>query len=495
MRLTACLVAALVLGLPSAAGASATQESTFQDDHLLVEGTARQQRAALDAMKALGADIVRVTMRWRLVAPDPEAAQKPAGFDGANPAAYPAHAWDRYDRLVRAAGRRGMQVAFVLGPPAPNWATGTPPDQPELDPTFDPLAPEYGAFVHAAAARYPTVGTWSIWDEPNQPGDLTPQWLRDPRDPRAWVETSPRIYRSLVDAAWTALQETGHGGDTILIGETAPKGLVDQPGVAGAMDPHRFIRLLYCLDDNLQFLQGSDAQARGCPEADQALVFVRDHPALFLATGWAHHPYELILAPNREPSHSDAWITLGNLNSLSGLLRRIRARYGVPAVRVPLYLTQYGYRTDDLGVSPRRQAEYLNHAEYLAWRNPAVRTLGQRPLRDGDPPLRSGLRTRSGARKPSWDAYALPLWLPDARVRPGARLRVWGLVRAAPNGQRVRVRIQVRDRGAAAWRTVARGRTMGTRGYLTASVRVARSGFLRLVWGRRHSSAAAFVVR
>jgi hypothetical protein len=55
------------------------------------------------------------------------------------------------------------------------------------------------------------------------------------------------------------------------------------------------------------------------------------------------------------------------------------------------------------------------------------------------------------------------------------------------------VRIQVRDRGAKAWRTVARRMTTGTRGYLSASVRVSRSGSLRLAWGKRRSRAAAFV--
>jgi hypothetical protein len=122
-----------------------------------------------------------------------------------------------------------------------------------------------------------------------------------------------------------------------------------------------------------------------------------------------------------------------------------------------------------------------------------VRTLGQFLLNDSGS-FQSGLRTAGGARKPAYDAYALPVWLPSARIRAGQSLRVWGLVRAAPNNRRVQVSIQVRPRRGAPWRRVARRATTGTRDYLSTSVRVRRSGQLRLVWNGRHSRAAPFTV-
>jgi Cellulase (glycosyl hydrolase family 5) len=499
----ACSLAVLAaLALPAAAAASSTQESTFSDDDLLVRGTPAVQAQTMDAMKALGADRVRVTLMWRLVAPAGDDAQKPAGFDGADPAAYPAGAWDRYDRIVQLAAQRGLKIAFDVSAPAPNWATGTPPEQPQIDPTFDPNAAEFAAFVRAAATRYRSVHYWSIWNEPNDAASLTPQWLHDPRDPTRWVPTSPQVYRRLLDAAWQALQDTGHGRDTILIGETAPKGLLDNAGLTASIDAQLFVRELYCVDENLQVYQGTSAEVRGCPTANQAATFVHDHPALFFATGWAHHPYELSIAPNKPPRHEDNWITLGNLTDLNRLLRRIRARYAQPPqVLSRLYLTAYGYQTNPPepdGVSPALQAEYLNHAEYLTWRNPSVRTLAQLPLNDGTPvasTFQSGLRTARGKRKPAYEAYALPVWLPSPRVRPGQKLKVWGLVRAAPNGRRVRVSIQVRRRGSREWTRVARRSTRGPRGYLTANVRVASSGDLRLVWNGHHSRAAPFTVR
>ena len=309
--------------------------------------------------------------------------------------------------------------------------------------------------MRAAGLRYPGVHYWSIWDEPNQVASLSPQWLPDPRDPQRFVPTSPQIYRRLVDAAWGALQQlSGHAHDTILIGETAPKGLLDVRGIDRSMDAQRFIRELYCVDDNLQFRMGVDAQLRGCPTTNQTAGFVAAHPGLFSASGWAHHPYELTRAPDQPPTQPDSWLTMGNLRRLGALLRRIRERYNQPS-SVPLYLTRYGYETGADGVSPARQAEYLNHAEYLAWRNGTVRTLAQFLLIDA-PPVQSGLRTATGARKPAYDAYALPVWLPAPTVSRGGRLSVWGLVRAAPDGRRVQVSIQVRKGPGHPWQRVAR---------------------------------------
>jgi hypothetical protein len=490
------------LALPGVAVASSTQDSTFQDDALLVSGDAATQARTLDTLKALGADRVRVTLVWRLVAPAGAEPTKPAGFDASDPAAYPAGAWDPYDRLVRLAGERGLRVSFDIGAPAPNWATGTPPGHPEIDATFDPSAPEFASFVRAAGRRFQGVHSWSIWNEPNQAASLTPQWLRDPRDPQRWVPTAPQVYRRLVDAGWLALQQTGHARDTILIGETAPKGLLDARDVTRSTDPQRFVRELYCLDDNLQLYQGTSAQVRACPTSDQAPTFVRDHPGLFAATGWAHHPYELSLAPDRRPHHAESWVTMGNVRTLAALLRRIRARYGQPGdTPLRLYLTQYGYETRPAqpdGVTLVQQAEYLNQAEYLSWRNRSVRTLGQFLLDDAGAPVQttfqSGLRTAGGTRKPAYDAYALPVWLPSPRVRAGRPLKVWGLVRAAPNGRRVQVSIQVRRRGSDAWLRVAKRATSGPRGYLNTTVTVHDSGDLRLAWNGHRSRAAAFTV-
>ena len=70
IRLAAGL-ALLLLAVPATARASAQQETTFQDDDLLVFGDADTQARTLDTVKALGADRLRVSVFWTVVAPDP----------------------------------------------------------------------------------------------------------------------------------------------------------------------------------------------------------------------------------------------------------------------------------------------------------------------------------------------------------------------------------------------------------------------------------------
>jgi hypothetical protein len=503
-RIAVTALALLALAAP-AAHASRSQESTFQDDNHLIYAPPDEVAQTMDRMKALGADRLRITVLWSAIAPDIGSKQRPAGFDAADPGAYPSGVWDHYDTVVRLAAERGLAINFNLTVPGPLWATGAS-SRADIENRYAPSASEFGDFVRAVGRRFPQVTYWSLLNEPNQPGWLDPQWVRSRG---RWVEASPAIYRGMVDAAWNALQDTGHGSDTILIGETAPKG-VSVRGTTRAISPGRFIKRLYCLDDHLQMLRGRGATERGCPAAGGPAAFRAAHPALFAATGYAHHPYELIFPPSRKPRHSD-WYTIANLPRLSSLLARIRARFGI-AGGMRLFLTEFGYQTDPpdpLGVTPSEQARYLNQAEYLAYRNRRVRTLSQFLLYD-DAPLpgvslqspaawatfQSGLEYLDGSAKPAQAAYAFPLFLPAPNVRRGGRLHVWGLLRVAPNGQSHRVDVLFRARGAKGrFRRIARLRTQAARGYVDARVRVSGSGSIRLRWGAVRSRVAAFRVR
>lgn len=494
MRSRFAIAALALLAAAAPAHASRTQESTFQDDNHLIYASDAVVARTMDRMKALGADRLRVTLLWSAIAPDLAATQKPPGFDGADPGDYPAGAWDNYDRLVQDAADRGLALNFNITVPGPLWAMGASPRS-DIANRYAPSPAEFGDFVRAVARRYPQVSYWTIQNEPNQPGWLDPQWVRSRK---GWAEASPSVYRGLVDAAWQALQETGHGADTILIGETAPKG-VSVRGVTRALSPGRFIKRLYCLDDHLQLLRGAAASARGCPANDSPGAFRAAHPGLFASTGYAHHPYELIFAPNRPPRHSD-WYTIANLPRLAALLRRVRARFG--AGSMPLYLTEFGYQThppDPLGVSAAQQARYLNQAEYLAYRSRNVRTLGQFLLYDDGPPFavtfQSGLDYANGRAKPAQAAYRFPLWLPDPLVARGRRLHVWGLLRAAPNGQAHNVDVLFRAAGQRRYHRIAKVRTQAARGYVDTYVHVVRSGLIRLRWGAVRSRAAGFRVR
>ena len=150
-RLSALALAACALLLP--ASAQAAPENWMQDDDLLVYAQPATVEATLDEMVTLGVDRLRVSLFWRLVAPQPTSQVKPAGFEGKDPAAYAPGAWERYDRLVAEAKERGIGINFDVTGPGPSWATGTPARE-DIEPTFEPDPAEFGAFVTAAGTRY-----------------------------------------------------------------------------------------------------------------------------------------------------------------------------------------------------------------------------------------------------------------------------------------------------------------------------------------------------
>jgi hypothetical protein len=492
----------------------------FQDDPLLVYGSAAQVEDTLNQLQAFGVDRIRVSVFWSILAPANTSKTKP-NFDATDPAGYQQPVWDRYDRLIRSALAHGILVNLNITSPIPRWAAGdAPASRQDLQQNWGPNPDEFGKFVQAVGKRYsgtyqglPRVDYWSIWNEPNQAGWLTPQWAPDPRNARRLVESAPSVYRSLVASAWQALAATGHGTDTILVGETAPQGLQRSKGVSRSIDALRFVRRLYCLDDNLNLLKGTSAEIRGCPVANPGL-FVAQNPGLFHATGWGHHPYDMLSPPARKATPPD-WVTMANLGDLSRELRRIYARYGQKTQTtrgVPLYLTEYGYQTspDPTHVSFSQQAAFLNEAEYIASRNPNVRALSQFLLVDDKPdPLfslktqsrlawrtfQTGLTLQTGKRKPSYRAYETPLFLKTPRVRRGRAVSLFGMLRGAAPTARPAVSLQWRPRGAKRWRTRRTLRVSGPRGYFNATMTVPSSGFVRLRWVNGHKALASRAAR
>jgi hypothetical protein len=447
-----------------AAQAAPDQASVMMDDDQLLYRNGVTQTRTLVTMRSLGADAVKATVLWRVVAEgadltnaeiekikgernrDKARAQRKR-FKANDPRTYPTRNWDRYDNLVKEATKLGMRVYFTLTGPGPRYGhRKAPPSQRANSGTFKPIPTRFRSFAEAVGKRYsgtyrdengvrqplPRVALWSIWNEPNQPGWLSPQWEGD-------VPTSPVLYRELYQAGYEGLVRSGHGEDAILIGETAPLGS-DTKGPRNGIKPVPFLRELVCLKADGTAYAGPEAAARKCDD------FAKKGP--LKAVGFAHHPYTKKGAPTVAPKTPDE-ITMGNIGSLGPFLDTIAAQSGglIPG-GLPIFLTEFGYESNPPdtrnGIPLLRQAQFNQLAEFLAYNDPRVLATTQFLVRDVGPVTKypkgsrlywftyqSGLYTVGGRAKPAAFAYTLPLVVyPAGEGLTG----FWGQLKFRPNG-------------------------------------------------------------
>jgi hypothetical protein len=461
---------ALVNALPAAAHASPTQASIMQDDDELVYRDDATRDRALQRMKALGVDVVRVTVLWRSVAAGvskSEARRK----DLSNPKSYGVRVWNRYDNLVRSAHNDGLRVYFSVTGPAPSYAQAKPPkhERTVVQQAWKPNPQQYGKFVTALGRRYsgtyrdedtgrsiiPRVDFWGLWNEPNQAGWLAPQYEFS-RVVKKVIPVAPVMYRALFYRGRRALDATGHGHDTILIGETAPLGSSAQ-GRRSPIRPAKFLRELLCLDAAGHSYKGRAARARNCSDFDKF--------GPLRASAWGHHPYTKDLSPTTKDKAKDS-ITMANINDLAVLLDRY-SRTGRIAKGLPIALTEFGYETsppDPFSGKPLNTvADWINEGDYLAAVNPRIISQTQFMLDDAPPvtgkrantkaywfTYQSGLYFANGVPKPSAQAYALPFLA--AQTTGG--IGVWGQLRFRPNNITDSVQIEQLSADQSTWQPV-----------------------------------------
>jgi hypothetical protein len=390
LRLTLlCLLALATLAAP--AQAARDQIVTFEAPEL--RDPAKRDATIVD-LERLGVQALRITMFWRDVAPREEG----GSYD-----------WGAYDPVVQVAEDRGWDVVLTLSGPIPRWASESGRSS-----LTRPRPEKFQEFARLAAERYGSrAERFAIWNEPNHPDFLRPQYV----DGRP---ASGRIYRRLVSAGLRGLAAAGVGSDRVLIGETAPV------GTGKVVAPLTFLRQTLCLDSRYR-------QARGCGRFDVG--------------GWAHHPYTRAEGPFTRPASRNA-VTIGVLSRLTTALDRA-ARAGALPARLPVWITEFGVQSEPdplAGVSFLRQNEYRAIAERLAFDNPRVRSFSQYLLFDDAPVpgapriarypgFESGLRTHDGRAKPAFDGFRLPL--AAYRLRSGVSL--WGVVRPARGATEVRI--------------------------------------------------------
>jgi hypothetical protein len=441
LRCLACALVAVALAalaIPSAASAKRSQFMIFQATREVRSPDPAVRAQALDEIKALGVHWLRLNLYWQDVAPDVDVRTVPT-FDESDPAGYD---WRIYDRVLADAHARAMRVLMTVSGPGPRWATRSREDR-----VTRPSPTRFRRFMTAVGHRYgDQIDYWSVWNEPNHPDFLQPQYRRG-------RPHSPRLYRQLFRAARKGLDRSDNAHDRVLMGETAPRG---NTHVVAPLD---FLRGSLCLTSSYH-------KRRGCGSLD--------------VDGWAHHPYTTSKGPWFVSDNRDD-VTIGSLSRLTRALDRARRAHAVRE-RVDLYLTEFGVQSEPdpfAGVSEMRQAEYRSIGELIAYRNPRVRAFSQYLMRDdlprpGRPYLRyggfeSGLRHSGGKAKLAYDGFRLALVAERAR-----RTHLWGVVRPADG--KTTVRIEYRNRGSSKWRMLKRDRT-DARGYwaTTTSYRSGRS--------------------
>ena len=532
------LAAALVLSaaLATVAHASEDQLSMMMDDDLLVYRDDATAAKTLTQMKSLGVDTVRVTVLWKTVAEFAkftkadlanlkgksrkasrarEAARRQnRRFKPADPRTYPTRNWDRYDNLVRAASDRGIRVYFNITGPGPRWAHAKKPKgSTALQSTFKPRAREFKLFVTAVGRRFsgtyrdengsrgvlPRVNMWSLWNEPNQGGWLSPQWER--RDGQL-VPASPAIFRKLHQAGYQGLVAAGHRVDNsiILLGETAPLGSDAKTGKS-PMRPKQFLREVFCLQPDGTPYTGAAAAARACGDLSKGPLE---------ASGYAHHPYTKNVPPTQRDPHPDA-VTMANISELGTLLDEIAAKTNGVRSGLSLFSTEYGFETNPpdpfSGVPLAAQAKFNTIGEYLAWSNPRIASQAQFLLADVAPvrkrpktsksywfTYQSGLFFQRGQAKPAAYAYSFPFVATITGVDPTTAAPIfglWGQMRFMANGVPETVQLQWRPKdNSSGWITVGEPVAIDHFGYFNA-VRTAPSpapGEWRGAWVRPDGS-------
>ena len=471
LPLIALLLVALVA--PATAGASPRQLTILQDDGVLLGHTRHDPNAAMAEAKALGVDVVRVFVSWYSVSPRPTSRSRPDGFDVGDPDS-PGYRWSLYDAFVERARTSGLKILLTLSPPVPYWASEEPRRCPHRIGGYRDLArscmwkpdPQlFGQFVKAVARRYGRraarpranysgphyggqVSLYSIWNEPNLEHYLYPQLRRMRGGP---IDLAARRYRELWLEGWRAIAAYDRPlRNKVLFGETA--------AISSPMDT---LYAALCLDESGRPFRGRRRSLQGCSRAQRLPI-----------GGVAVHPY------NQDGGGSvftrsftlDS-LPLGYLPRLHRLMDRAARLGRIPRGR-GVYITEFGFQSSPpdrvVRIGLGRHAAAINEAERLFFADRRIKATAQYELFDA-PKARefnTGLRLRSGRKKPAWGAFRMPLTV--SRLSASV-VEVWGAARPATG----RVRVDVSASSGGGFTRVARP-TTNSAGYFR--IRVRRSG-------------------
>jgi len=296
----------------------------FHDDPSFRWVTDRNARVEASAQN--NATIMRLLVQWNLAAKArPASATDP--FD-------PSYEFDDVDDAVRAAQQNDQEVVLTISG-TPRWANGG--KAPNVMPR---RLSDFTAFARAIASRYsgrfegyPFVRFFSIWNEPNLQGFLTPQFNAKGKS------VAPANYAKLAAAAYAGIK-AGSPRAKVAIGETSARGSDKATGLRPTHSPGKFAELVAKANPRLKF----DA--------------------------WSHHPYPT--RPTAPPTQVLKWPNV-SLVALPKFDQNLKTWFKRKSV--PIWVTEYGYETrpeDQFGIPYSMQAANIQRAMSIAAGYPFV---------------------------------------------------------------------------------------------------------------------------
>lgn len=412
----------------------------IQDDRVY-QVPEQEADSRVQTMARMGARIIRVDTRWDVVATKrPKNPKDPSD---------PAYNWTAYDTIVDAAAKRGVRVLMTVWG-TPNWAADrkVPRSTRFADYTRRPAkAGDYGNFAYALASRYAPRGVrdWEIWNEPNIPLFLRPQYQK--RGKR-WVNVSTATYSALAKSFYANVKRVDKGSRIA--------GVVTSP--AGDQCPSSCPRNPNARTSPSNFLKGLNQKGR--------------RPPMNVVS---HHPYP-ITKPRSTNFPGSSYIDLYNINRFQQEVDKTYLR------GKRLWLTEFGFSTVKVGeysmfVSEAEQAQYLQDAYRRVRPNKRIGMFVWYFLQDNGA-WNSGLLRQNGSRKPSAGVFSIPMApLSPRPIASGGSSTLVGQVRTARKSTQVTISRKDGD----GWVAVAIV-TTGKDGSFAAKVRPGSTTTYRVSW-------------
>ena len=301
-----------------------------------------------------GAKLVKNNLYWVYMVSNGEADQRPGSevqpFDATDPAS-PYYNWSSYDRMVRKAHAKGLEMVFTVVA-APKWARINSCAGSGI---CSPKPADYTDFAIAAASRYsgsfdpgdgngvlPRVRYWQAGAEPNFHLFYRP-FLKGNGAPAA-----PYEYRKSLNAFYEGIHSVD-GTNTVIAAGLAPNGKKGQ-----SIAPLDFTRRALCMRGNFK-------NPRPIPGCNFKVK----------ADAWAIHPYTTG-EPAHVPHHGDN-MSVAALPRLQKLLKvatragKVSGKNGKPE----LWVTEFSWDSkppDPGGLPPNLQTRWVAEAMYLMYR-------------------------------------------------------------------------------------------------------------------------------